>query len=172
MRNLFYCCILLMMLVKPFTQELSAKPLAAMTDAEIEDLSDAQLNELIITDWSGIFTFMTHGVKYHERIVNAFADNFKKGAIAWTKKGTYPTVDYVCSDDIVYFYKNWYIGVNSCKRAVIIMNNSTMSKSMDDAFYKIMNKALIFDQKISAGLINVTPPEYLDATTIINSMNP
>lgn len=112
--------VFLIILGMTCTNELYAqKPITAMTETELSSLSDVQIKKGVIKEWSGILSFMMRGVKFDDRIVNVFAENFKEGALAWTKKEKYPTIDYVSAEDLVQFCKMWYIGRNSCKEAVI-----------------------------------------------------
>ena len=45
-----------------------------MTETELSSLSDVQIKKGVIKEWSGILSFMMRGVKFDDRIVNAFAD--------------------------------------------------------------------------------------------------
>ena len=102
MRKIFLSFVFLMFLGMTCTNELYAqKPLTAMTETEINALSDVQIKKGVIKEWSGILSFMMRGVKFDDRIVNAFAENFKEGALVWAKKKKYPTVDYVSAEDLV-----------------------------------------------------------------------
>lgn len=56
-----------------------------MTETEINALSDSQIKKGVIKEWRGILSLMMRGVKFDDRIVNAFAENFKEGALDWTK---------------------------------------------------------------------------------------
>jgi len=154
------------------TNELYAQPLSAMTKTKINALSEAQLKKRVIDEWSGLLTFIIRGVKLDNRIVECFAKNFKEGALAWTNKKKYPTVDYVTAEDLVSFYKIWYIGRNSCCKSVIEINERTRPSSIDKAMYNIMNSTDIFYQKQQTGWLKQTPPEYIDAKTIIAAMEP
>ena len=87
------------------------------------------------------------GVKFDDRIVNAFAENFKEGALAWTKKEKYPTVDYVSAEDLVQFCNMWYMGRNSCKAAVMELYGRTYPTSIDKAMYRIMDATDVYYQK-------------------------
>ena len=148
------------------------KPLTAMTKKEINSLSDAQIKKGVIKEWSGILTFMMRGVKFDDKIVNAFAKNFKNGALTWTNKGKWPTVDYVSAEDLASFYKMWYIGRNSCYKAVMEIHKRTRPTSIDRTMYDIMNSTDILYQKQQAGVLDKTPPEWVDAKTIIESIEP
>ena len=171
MRKIFLSFVFLMFLGMTFTNELYAqKPLTAMTKAEINTLSDAQIKKSVIKEWSSILTFMMRGVKFDERIVKSFAKNFKEGALKWVNKGKYPTVDYIAADDFVSFCKNWY--GDSCEDAVMKVHEMTYPTSIDRVMYRIMDLTDILYQKQQSGLLTETPPEYIDAKTLINSMKP
>ncbi|MCF0257017.1 MAG: hypothetical protein HUK10_12185 [Bacteroides heparinolyticus] len=173
MRKIFLSFVFLMILGMTCTNELYAqKPLTAMTETELSSLSDDQIKKGVIKEWSGILSFMMRGVKFDDRIVNAFAENFKAGALAWTKKEKYPTVDYVSAEDLVQFCKMWYMGRNSCKVAVMELYGRTYPTSIDKAMYRIMDATDVYYQKQQSGWLTQTPPEYVDAKTLINSMEP
>ena len=173
MRKIFLSFVFLMFLGMTCTNELYAqKPLTAMTETEINALSDDEIKKHIFKDWGGLFTLMKRGVKLDKRIVDAFAENFKEGALAWTKKEKYPTVDYVSAEDLVQFCKMWYMGRNSCKAAVMELYGRTYPTSIDKAMYRIMDATDVYYQKQQSGWLTQTPPEYVDAKTLINSMEP
>ena len=50
--------------------------------------------------------------------------------------------------------------------------NRTYPTSIDKAMYSIMSATDVFYQKQQIGLLTETPSEYVDAETIINSMEP
>lgn len=173
MRKFFLFFVFLIILGTTCTNELYAqKPITAMTETELSSISDVQIKKGVIKEWSGILSFMMRGVKFDDRIVNAFAENFKAGALAWTKKEKYPTVEYVSAEDLVRFYKMWYIGRNSCKAAVIELHGRTYPTSIDKAMYRIMDATYVYYQKQQSGWLTKTPPEYIDAKSIISSMEP
>ena len=173
MRNFFLFFVFLIILGMTCTNELYAqKSITAMTETELSSLSDVQIKKGVIKEWSGILSFMMRGVKFDDRIVNAFAENFKAGALAWTKKEKYPTVDYVSAEDLVQFCKMWYIGRNSCKVAVMELHGRTYPTSIDKAMYRIMDATDVYYQKQQSGWLTKTPPEYIDAKSIISSMEP
>ncbi|MPN17197.1 hypothetical protein SDC9_164547 [bioreactor metagenome] len=66
----------------------------------------------------------------------------------------------------------WYIGRNSCYEAVMEIHKRTQPTSIDIAMCKIMNSTNIFYQKQQIGWLTKTPPEYVDAKTIIESIEP
>ena len=66
----------------------------------------------------------------------------------------------------------WYIGRNSCQTSVMEIYNRTYPTSIDKAMYSIMSATDVFYQKQQIGLLTETPSEYVDAETIINSMEP
>jgi hypothetical protein len=148
------------------------KSLTAMTETEINALSEVQINKGVIKEWSGLLTFMIRGVKFDDKIVNAFAKNFKDGALAWINKEKYPSEDFVTAEDLASFYMIWYIGRNSCYEAVMEIHKRTQPTSIDIAMCKIMNSTNIFYQKQQIGWLTKTPPEYVDAKTIIESIEP
>lgn len=171
MRKFCLSFVFLMFLGLACTNELYAqKPLTAMTKTEIDNLSETQIKKGVIKEWSGILTFIMRGVKFDNRIIEAFAENFKEGATEWANKDKYPTVDYIAADDFVSFYKNWY--GNSCKDAIKKVHEMTYPTSIDRVMYRIMNLTDILYKKQQAGLLTKTPPEYIDAKTLINSMQP
>lgn len=173
MKRICLFVVFLLFLGMTCTNEMYAqKPLTAMTETEINALSEVQIKKGVIKEWSGILTFMMRGVKFDDKIVNAFAKNFKDGASAWANKKKYPTVDYVTAEDLASFYKIWYIGRNSCYKAVMDTHKRTRPTSIDRAMYKIMNSTDIFYQKQRTGWLTQTPPEFVDAKTIIESMEP
>ena len=173
MRKIFLSLVFLMFLGMICTNELYAqKPITAMTETEINALSESAIKDGVIKDWGGILSLIMRGVKFNDRIVNAFAENFKEGALSWIDKGKYATVDYVTADDLVQFYKMWYIGRNSCQTSVMEIYNRTYPTSIDKAMYSIMRATDVFYQKQQIGLLTETPSEYVDAETIINSMEP
>lgn len=173
MRKFFLFFVFLIILGMTCTNELYAqKPLTTLTETEINALSDSQIKKGVIKEWSGILSFMMRGVKFNDRIVKAFAENFKEGALAWTKKEKYPTVDYVSAEDLVQFCKIWYIGRNSCKVAVMELFERTYPISIDKAMCRIMDATDTYYQKQQSGWITKTPPEYIDAKSIISSMEP
>lgn len=148
------------------------KPVTAMTGTELNALSKEQIKKSVIKEWGSILTFMIRGVKFNDKIVDTFSKNFKEGALTWANKEKYPTVDYVTAEDLVLFYKMWYIGRNSCQTAVMEIYERTYPTSIDRAMDDIMNSTNIFYQKQQAGWLTQTPPEYVDAKTIIESMEP
>lgn len=154
------------------TNELYAqKPLTVMTETEIDNLSEAQIKKGVIKEWSGILPFVMRGVKFDDRIVKAFAENFKEGATEWANKDSYPTVDYVVAEDLVQFCKH-YVGRNSCKETVMDYHENTYLVPIDMVMYRIMDATDIYYQRQQAGLLTETPPEYVDAITLINSLEP
>ena len=162
-----------MFLGMAFMNELYAqKPITAMTETEINALSESEIKDRVIKDWGGTLSLIMRGVKFDDRIVNAFAENFKEGALSWSDKEKYVTVDYVIAEDLVQFYKMWYIGINSCQTAVMEIYNRTYPTSIDKAMYSIMSATDVFYQKQQIGWLTETPSEYIDAETIINSMEP
>ena len=172
MRKIFLSFVFLMFLGMTCTNELYAqKPLTAMTKTEINNLSETQIKKGVIKEWSSILPFIMRGVKFDNRIVEAFAKNFKEGATEWANKDKYPTVDYVVAEDLVQFCKH-YIGRNSCKETVMDYYENTYPVSIDKAMYRIMDATDLLYQKQQAGLLTKTPPEYIDAKTLINSMQP
>lgn len=173
MRKICLSFVFLMLLGMVCTNELYAqKPLTAMTKTEIDNLSETQIKKGVIKEWSGILTFIMRGVKFDNRIVEAFAENFKEGATEWINKGKFPTVDYVVAEDLVQFSKH-YIGRNSCKETVMdYYYENTYPASIDRVMYRIMDLTNILYQKQQAGLLTKTPPEYIDAKTLINAMQP
>lgn len=54
------------------------KPLTALTETEINAFPDSQIKKGVIKEWSGILSFMIRGVKFENRIVNAFVENLNK----------------------------------------------------------------------------------------------
>lgn len=155
------------------TNEMYAqKPLTAMTKTEVNALSEIQIKKGVIKEWGSILTFMMRGVKFDDKIVNAFAKNFRVGALTWANKKKYSTVDYVTAEYLASFYKMWYIGRNSCYKAVMEIHERTRPTSIDRAMYDIMNSTDIFYQKQQIGWLSETPTEYVDAETIIESMEP
>lgn len=173
MKKKYFSFILLLFLGITCTNEIYAqKPLTAMTNTEINALSETQIKKGVINEWSGILTFMMRGVKFNNKMVKAFAKNFKDGALKWTNKDKWPTVDYVTAEDLVSFYKMWYIGRNSCYKAVMEIHERTHPTSINRVMQNIMNSTDIFYQKQETGWLTQTPPEYVDAKTIITSMEP
>lgn len=167
------CIVFLMFLGMAFMNELYAqKPITAMTETEINALSESEIKDGVIKDWGGILSLIMRGVKFNDRIVNSFAENFKEGALSWSGKEKYATVDYVIAEDLGQFYKMWYIGRNSCQTAVMEIYNRTYPTSIDKAMYSIMSATDVFYQKQQIGWLTETPSEYVDAETIINSMEP
>ena len=167
------CIVFLMFLGMVSMNALYAqKPLAAMTKTEINALSDAQIKKEVIKDWGSFLSFMIRGVKFDDRIVNIFAENFKEGALNWTKMDKYPTVDYVIAVDLVQFKKMWYDGINSCKMAVIALNKKVSSNTIEDAMMQMWDATFVYERKQKSGQITQTPPEYVDAISLINSMEP
>ena len=158
------------------TNELYAqKPLTAMTETEINALSDDEIKKHIFKDWGGLFTLMKRGVKLDKRIVDVFAKNFKEGATVWSNKTKYATIDYVTAEDLLSFCKLWYMGRNSCYKAFMDMYKETYSVSFEQAMYGRTGIAYtvdIFYKKQQSGWLTKTPPEYIDAKTLINSMEP
>lgn len=148
--------------------ELHAQPLSAMSKTQIAALSDARLKQKVIKEWNGILTCIMRGVKYDDRVVNAFAANFKEGALNWANGSNFPTVEYITADDLVRFYKSWYVGRNSCKTAVLEIHKRTAPNTADGAMSEIMDATF----SIMSKQFSETPPEYADAINLINSMNP
>ncbi|MBR2194288.1 MAG: hypothetical protein IJ911_01600 [Salinivirgaceae bacterium] len=148
--------------------ELNAQPLSVMSKTQIAALSDAQLKQRVIKEWNGILTFIMRGVKYDDRVVNTFASNFKEGALNWANGSNFPTVEYITADDLVRFYKFWYIGRNSCKTAVLEIHKRTTPNTADGAMSEIMDATF----SIMSKQFTETPPEYVDAINLINSMEP
>ena len=66
----------------------------------------------------------------------------------------------------------WYMGRNSCKVAVMELYGRTYPTSIDKAMYRIMDATDVYYQKQQSGWLTQTPPEYVDAKTLINSMEP
>lgn len=54
------------------------KPLTSLTETEINAFPDSQIKKGVIKEWSGILSFMIRGVKFENRIVNAFVENLNK----------------------------------------------------------------------------------------------
>ena len=52
------------------------------------------------------------------------------------------------------------------------VHEMTYPTSIDRVMYRIMNLTDILYQKQQSGLLTETPPEYIDAKTLINSMKP
>lgn len=176
MRKIFLSFVFLMFLGMTYTNELYAqKPLTAMTETELSSLSDGEIKKHIFKDWGGLFTLMKRGVKLDKKIVDVFAKNFKEGAMVWNNKTKYATIDYVTAEDLLSFYKLWYIGRNSCYKAFMDMYKETYPVSFEQAMYGRTGIAYtvdIFYQKQQSGWLTQTPPEYVDAKTLINSMEP
>ena len=148
--------------------ELYAQPLEEMSKTQIAALSDAQLKQKVIKEWGGILSFIMRGVKYDDRIVNAFATNFKEGALNWANGDKFPTVEYITADDLLRFYKMWYVGRNSCKTAVLEIHRRTTPNTVSGAMSEIMDATF----SIMSKQFTKTPPEYVGAINLINSMEP
>lgn len=176
MRKIFLSFVFLMFLGMTCTSELYAqKPLTAMTKTEINALSDDEIKKHVIKEWGGLFTLMKRGVKLDKRIVDVFAKNFKEGAMVWNNKTKYATIDYVIVEDLLSFYKWWYIGRYSCCMALMDMYKETYPVSFEQAMYGRTGIAYTVDiiyKTQQSGWLTQTPPEYVDAKTLINSMEP
>ena len=163
--------IALLVSMSLFTGELGAqqyKPLSAMTRAEINALSDARLKELVINDWGSQLMFMIRGVEYPTRVVDAFAENFREGAIKWLNKTKWVTVDYIVAEELLSFYQYW--NGQYYYNAVQEMHSRIPARSVERVVADIMYETDKIYSKQRAGLINVTPPELVGAAGIINSL--
>ena len=147
------------------------RPITDMTKSELNALSDAQVKKAVVKDWDGILLFVIRGVKFDDRIVKSFADNFKEGAMKWCNKEKWATVDYVVADDLVSFCRH-YMGRNSCKATVMDYHERAYPVSIERALYRIMDATDVLYRKQQAGLLSGTPPEVIGAKALIDSLEP
>ena len=171
MKKTFLVSLMLLGMVCMSSTLYAQKPITDMTKSELNALSDAQVKKAAIKEWSGILSYVIRGVKFDDRIVEAFADNFKAGAMAWCNKEKWATVDYVVADDLVSFCRH-YMGRNSCKATVMDYHERAYPVSIERAWYRIMDATDVLYRKQQAGLLSGTPPETIDAKALIDSLEP
>ena len=75
--------------------------------------------------------------------------------------------------DLVDFH-NWYLATreNSCRETVIKLHEKIHPASFDNAWSRINEDLFGYVQMDQHGKLTATPPKFVNANTLINSMKP